>query len=450
MYPLLVAKDSPGKRLVLEETRTSLIRPAAAVGCVAAAFVVFSALPLLSLARSAFAGESLLALLVLGAFELLFGAGLVLAVWQTLQATRHVALFAADAKTGALRIDERGLFGWLSRSCLIPFDRLVGATCEGVVGGGRRDARLGPMAAFAAQGAQVTLRLRIAGTGGTERSQTCRLSVLGLDQREEVADLALRLAAVCGLGYYEVKESDPRRATVELSSVRSGAMAAVPLPERRANYDADEVAAAARAAVAQEKLPPFDAAAFPSEFRVTHWEPGVLVRLEKPARFAALGCLPFSLLMLAGPAAFILTMGHADPAARLGAAASALVLGLALGGVALAVGIDGFPRRVTIDWAQGQISFWRPGKRTAIPTYDATAVELVCLRHTPSKGPTTYHCEVKVRRRDRERDNEERATTLVETRSFAGDADTPYAHALPLATELAAALRVPRRITDYA
>jgi hypothetical protein len=105
---------------------------------------------------------------------------------------------------------------------------------------------------------------------------------------------------------------------------------------------------------------------------------------------------------------------------------------------------------VTIDWAAGKIGIWRPGRRIEIPTYDATAVELVCLRRRPSKGPTTYRCEVKVWRRDREHDNEERATTLAETRSFAGDADTPYGHALPLATELAAALRVPRRITDYA
>jgi hypothetical protein len=448
MYSLMVEKDSPGKRLVLEEMRSFSIPPAAAIGCLAAVFVVFSALPIGSLVLSAFAGESLLGLLVAGAFELLFGAGLLLAVWRLSEATRHVVLLAADAKTGALRIDERGLVDWPSWSCLIPFDRLVGATCEGVVG--RGDAPPGPMAAFAAQGAAVTLRLRIAGMDGKERNKKCRLSVLGLDKREEVADLALRLAAVSGLRYYEVTQSDPRRVTVELSGVPSGAMVAVPLPERRASYDADHVAEAAREAVAQEKLPPFDAAAFPSEFRVTSWEPGVLVRFEKPARLAALGCLPFSLLMLAGPAAFILIMRHADPATRLGAAAFALVLGLVLGGGALAVGIDGLPRRVTIDWAAGRIGIWRLGKRTEIPTYDATAVELVCLRHRPSKGPTTYRCEVKVWRRDRDHDNEERATTLAETRSFAGDADTPYGHALPLATELAAALRVPRRITDYA
>jgi hypothetical protein len=450
MYPLMVWKDDPGKRLVLEEVPGFAIAPVVTIGCLATVFVLLSALPIRSLARAALAGESLLALLVAGAFELLIGAGLLLAVWQTFEATRHVVRLAADAKTGALRIDERGLLGWPSRSRLIRFDQLVAATCEGVVGGGREDAGRGPLAAFAAQGAQVTLHLWIDGTAREEGRKRFRLSVLGLDKREEVADLALRLAAVCGLGYYEVTQSDPRRVTVELSGVRSGTLVAAPLPERRASYDADRVAETAREAVAQEKLPPFDAASFPSEFRVTNWEPGVIVRLEKPARLAALACLPCSLLLLAGPAAFVFILRHADPSNRLGAAAFALVLGIVLGGAALAAGIDGLPRRVTIDWATGKIGLWRPGKWTEIATYDATAVELVCLRHKPSRGPTTYRCEVKVWRRDRDHDDEERATTLVETRSFAGDADTPYGHALPLATELAAALGVPRRITDYA
>ncbi len=448
MFQLSVTQDEPGQRLVLQETGAVSLPNAAGLGCFALVITVFGLLPLRSVIGLSLSSRTPL-LLVFVAAELLFCAVLARGFWHMLNATRRVVLLDANGAAGELRIEDRSWVGWPRRTRAIPLETVTGATVEAVIKTQGRDLLVARISASGPPGVAVRLRLRSQAPDGKERSDEFRLFVEGLDRHDEVADLALRLAAACRIGYYEITRRDPRQVSVELHSIRSGLVALVPVPERRAGYAKDRVAAAARKAVAEERLPPFDPLAFSSEFRVTHWEPGILVAFKKPMQAAAIGCLPFSLLMLAGPIVFLQPWLRSEPAARVALSVFALVFGVLLGSVALSTGLAALPRRVRLDWLAGRITFWRPGKTRAIAIGDVSAVELTCLRYTPSKGPTTYHCEVKVVHADRERGHDQ-ATALIETRSFASDPDAPYAQSLPLATELSQALRVPRRVTDYA
>jgi hypothetical protein len=70
--------------------------------------------------------------------------------------------------------------------------------------------------------------------------------------------------------------------------------------------------------------------------------------------------------------------------------------------------------------------------------------------HRGGKNSSSYHsyrCEVHLHRRDPAPAN--KPVVLVKTTEFREDPDTPYRRALPLATELAEALGIERRVTDY-
>jgi len=282
------------------------------------------------------------------------------------------------------------------------------------------------------------------------------LHVEGVDRREEVADLAYRLGAACGLSYQRVVRSDPRDIELDVTPSMGPGHERIPRLEGAANYAADVFSKAAVTAAADERVPPFDPAGFPSDHTVAKWLPGRQVQLRKPLGFAAVGCLPFAIAgLLLGPGLYVLSASRRPEVAAFERFVPSLgvgMFGLFVGLIALLAVAAALPRRLTIDWARQSISIGGLFSRTEIPLPDVAAIEAKCVRthHSGGKNSSSYHsyrCEVLVHRRDPA--SAGKPVVLLQTREFREDPDTPYRRTIPLVTELAEALGVERRVTDY-
>lgn len=252
----------------------------------------------------------------------------------------------------------------------------------------------------------ITLVLRIDEGKATPRKQTLDLAeVVGVDRREEVADLAYRFGAAAGLSHQRVVRNDGREIEIELASSPGPGLEPLTVPEIHANYARNLVSAAATAAAATERLPPFDPAKFSNDRCVPVWTPGRAVRFEM------------------GPSLF--------------------------------------GRTATFDWATRTITLRHLMSKTRIGFGEVEAVEArvvhVTHRHrdrdrdSGSMGRESvivmYHGEVHLHLRDGSRPDSS-VFPIVSSGNFANP-DGPYHQTLPLVTELATALGVERRITDY-
>ena len=94
---------------------------------------------------------------------------------------------------------------------------------------------------------------------------------------------------------------------------------------------------------------------FPAIIGCASTSPEIAWCLRKPWGFAAVGCLPFTLLVLAGPLIFF-TARFTTPVEwpmRLFVSAFMGVFGVILGGMAMVMVHSALPRRVTFDWSVG-------------------------------------------------------------------------------------------------
>src|SRR5262249_13459778 len=136
---------------------------------------------------------------------------------------------------------------------------------------------------------------------------------------------------------------------------------------------------------------------------------------------------------------------------RSGAVPMSILIGTI--GLVLAGGCAGMipaflPTRVGFDWTRRTLSFRKGRKGVVIPMDSITAIELACIHEKTGRKVVIhrYHCEVRARWRGT--DGQEESTPLTETYE-SDEPDPPYRGAVPLATELAQALGVERRILDY-
>ena len=437
-----VVHDVPGQRLTLEGAAPR-IWPAAYALALFAVCLPF-VLATLWILPAAFGAEAHLGQKVGAVVLLLFWFFLLL---SSARAARETARWPTgldvDRGRGELRLRESGLFGGVARDVVVPLSEIAQLTVRRTAKAPSLHDPLRPVA----DGPGVALSFGDAGERGSRRF-ALQTRVEHLDRPEEVVDLALRLGAAAGLTLFKVVRSDAREAEVELRRQPEAGFETVPLPAGPADYARDVVAPAARTLAGTETIPPFDASTFQSEHRVRAWRPGSLVHFQKPLSPAAVGCLPFALLVFAGPATFFLS--HSDDAVgRLIGAGFIGFIGLLVGGAAILVGLDALPRSTRIDWSTRSIGLRAPRTTKRIPLESVRAVEMKVRCHvTHGRNRRVEHsAEVGVLWRDPQ------AGTvvyepLVATLRFRGDVDTPYRLMLPLATELARSLGVERRVTD--
>jgi hypothetical protein len=383
---LILRGDEPGRLLVLEddrgETATQNAVMVVMVGIILglpAAYCLFTILSGLASGRlqQAFVASLMLAF-VLGLLRLAYP-GLM----AQMMCLRRLSL---DRTAGEMEIVHVNALTRKPRTERTPLPRLQGA-----------NVRMVPPRGATSPG--VTLVLRIDEGTATPRKQTLNLAqVVGVDRREEVADLAYRFGAAAGLSHQRVVRNDGREIEIELASSPGPGLEPLIVPEACANYARNRVSAAATAAAATERLPPFDPAKFSHDRCVPVWAPGREVRFE--------------------------------------------------------MGSSLLPRNATFDWATRTITLRHLMSETRIGFGEVEAVEarVVQVAHRQkSSGRESvtmiYHGEVYLHLRDGSRPDSA-AFPIVSSGSFANP-DGPYHQTLPLVTELASALGVERRITDY-
>jgi hypothetical protein len=294
----------------------------------------------------------------------------------------------------------------------------------------------------------VEIAVSVRGGASAARVRTMHFAVEGMDTCEKVADVAFRLGAALGLRFQRLVHADPRRVEIELAAEDGPGRQPLPVPEGPADLQGGVLSAAAEAAVAGRCLTgPVDAAAFPSDARITRWSPGEEVRFDKPLQGMAFGCMPLALACFgAGPAAAYL---FHDSMLTIVMSLSGLLIGaLAVAGI-----IMGLPRHVRLDWRAQEATVGGALIRRRIRLHRIASLEILCTRtYQDSKQRHVHHdygCAVRAAVRG-EGSLETSPIELVATRSFESDPETPYDAVLPIAKALAETLGVPWRVTDYA
>ncbi|HQZ17226.1 MAG TPA: hypothetical protein PLD86_10180 [Vicinamibacteria bacterium] len=286
--------------------------------------------------------------------------------------------------------------------------------------------------------------------GARTRSRSVTFPVEDVNKREEVADLGYRMGRASGLLHSRVLRSDERDIEVEVTRDRVAGSEPLPEFEGPADYARDIVAPQALRAVSVETMPAFVPKEFRSRSRVSVWEPRREVRFHRPAGLIAIGCMPFTLLVLTGP---LLLLTPASPGNLSGKLIISAVLGLAglfFGWLASEFVSAEAGRTVKLDWAGNRLKIRGAFLGKAHALSDVLELELRSVPQTVRVGRNgsylAHSCQVLAHLRPGAVPKDA-PLLLVETESFREDPDTPYRQALPLATELAEALNVPRRVT---
>jgi hypothetical protein len=121
-------------------------------------------------------------------------------------------------------------------------------------------------------------------------------------------------------------------------------------------------------------------------------------------------------------------------------------LGLVGGGIALLAVTSSAAHTVVFDWSARRLLETSLFSRGSYDFSTLRAIELVC-RRTTGRGGGSCYCSLVAQ--VAEGGAKPRALDILSTEFCRYDPDTPYRMALPLATELAQALGVPRVVTDY-
>jgi hypothetical protein len=287
------------------------------------------------------------------------------------------------------------------------------------------------------------------------RAVSVRLPVDAMDQRAEVVDLAFRMAAVAALPYQRVVRNDPRHLWLEVSRTSGEGWASVPAVEAPADYARNRVTAGASTVAAREVVPAFNPKTFRSDHRVTRWAPGQRVRLDKPLSLVRIVVgLPLLaatvLFLVVAPAALLRRGLHPTSSAPHPILALLIlaVFGLAFGAAALGLFYWALPRRVDFDWPKATLTVGGWFRREEIPFAELALLDLTSklAKSIRNRGITRYWywCELSAHVKDSTSGTTRRMLLVTTRRSE--DLNVPYDQALPLVTELSAALGVKRRL----
>lgn len=315
---------------------------------------------------------------------------------------------------------------------------------------GMRVTALRPPPTIPSAGFRIRLRM-FYGSGRMTRSYT--FAVAGVSALPEAEDLARRMASAVAFGHELRARSDPRELTLDFAAAPGPGYTVVPEIRAAADYARARPAPPAPA-TAQERLPPFDPATFQSDPRLEVWQPGRLVRLRRPFGFAAIGCLPGVLLVLAGPAAFVVTglFEGNTTSDRVFIACFAGLFGLVLGGISAAAVYSGLPRTIVFDWGERRLRIQGLFGRSEHDFSEIRAIGMTSQRLSQRSrvdlGAATYYCQVTAL--VGEPGAPPRPVILVSTSPPSATWQAPYHACLPLVSELSHSLGVARDLGNYA
>jgi hypothetical protein len=366
-----------------------------------------------------------------------------LLVLLSLRGGSRIERITAD-RAGGIAVRSTHAAGFVAWTQRIATDDLHGFTLDVAPGSMSRAGKDGGRAR------PLPLRLTVRSAKG--RRPMIALKIAKVDRTSEVADLALRAGAALGLPYYRVVGSDAEQFEIELLRTAEPDAKTVPAPGGAADYAGDVVTAPATAAAA-DKARRFDPATFEGMQRVVAWEPRRRVRFEKPWGAWTL-VSPLLLAGLAGPLAWWrLPSLHTMPTLpRVVALGLIILVGLAVALIGWAGLTSGLPRRVTLDWPARSLSVAGALATRNVAFSEIEAIELRARSFRSRHGQrqyVMYHwCEVRAILRGSAGPPADEL--LAETRRYREDRVTPHVMAVPLATELAAALDVEKRVSGTA
>ena len=190
--------------------------------------------------------------------------------------------------------------------------------------------------------------------------------------------------------------------------------------------------------------------------RIAAWAPGTEIRFEKPRSLAFFLHLPLTLMVFAGPAMWI-AMGRLakpDPKGQLWLSVFVGLVGLWIGLSNLSAARRALLETVAFDWPSGLLRI--SGRRTVeIPLAAITAIEVRGVWTAFSSRTESDMSTARIIRYRGQLWAHHRASPiptpieLVETEFVEEDPAAALREASTVATELAAALGVEQRLTDY-
>jgi hypothetical protein len=416
-----ITHEEPGLRLEIEETEGRLAPIVFIVGLAALVAIPWRGLWALWMHGTPLGSDALV-------WAALCTAGGLFFALSTAGGHRLERL-CADRVSGRLEWRRSHVLGLVRWGGELPLDALQGLALSIVSPPGR---------------STTTLRMAFQqGPGSRERRFEPGLSDLAGVER--VADFALRFGAAAGLPWHRVTLNEGGRFAMEMAASARPGFERLPAAAESAGSAGFKRAAAA--AVASEQLPPFDPAAFVGDARVSVWQPGREVRIDK--RWGPWALLsPLMLAALLGPLCYfrLPSLQTMPLLPRTVAIVMLSLIGLMLGVVGWAGFASGQPRHVRIDWASQELRVATLWHKRVVALPQVAGVE---LRQKSYKSPSTrsgmmnrtfYWSEVRLRLRDTAGAADE---LLVEVKGFGDSAPSRSREiALPLARELGAALNV--------
>ena len=194
------------------------------------------------------------------------------------------------------------------------------------------------------------------------------------------------------------------------------------------------------------------------EHRIAVWAPGTEIRFEKPRSFAFFVRLLLTLMVFAGPAMWIAMgrrhLAQPDPKGQIWLSAVVGLVGLWLGLSNLSAARRALRETVAFDWRSGLLRV--SGRRSVkIPLAAITAIEVTGITESrisrldgDMSSTPYYKCLLQAHYRISST-TPAGTLALVETEFATDDPAAPMRQASTLAAELAAALGVEHRVTDY-
>lgn len=363
---------------------------------------------------------------------LLFAWALVFA-WAASELGKHLGTwtwFSWDREKESFRARFSGRFMiWGTREYRIPLSSLRGGVFDVAVGG--------------RHGLPIAIRIRHDDQAGRPHVTKAALRIADIDGRVEGLDFVFRIARVIGWRGYAVRRSDASVLRLELFLEQPPRSAGLPVPAVGTPAGTAGAAGVGRFEAPTFEIPSFNPRRLGDRYRVTVWDPGRSLELIRVALSS--GDLTFAGIF-GGALGAIVGLLVLAPGLTASTGARLLIVAAATGAGAVAylaaVAWRERARETEMDWSTGKIEIrdGRSVRKVWLTDVEAVSVWGV-VRPDRKERCVKYRCVIELGLPGPDR-------PVAETQE-AADPEAPLVSALPMAVELARALKVPWRWMGY-